>query len=745
MRFFVVIFAILLTSCSDGYPHRDRILLKGGGISSGEGIITSIVIIPGDSRILITTSVQFYALASDAAGNTLNATFAWSTDASDVLVLDSETGLLSGLKEGAGSISVSSGDITSDPVVVTVIDPIASIEILPSEAVITIGNTQQFIAVARNSNSEEVRGLNLLWGSTSPLVATIDIDSGVADALTEGVTSIVAGGITEVSQLAAEGRIAISGIISDPPALLTVISAPDPGGEDGDQAGPQPASITIFPGDSTIDACSETTLTAQAFDSQGNQIIGTNFTWSSSDTSIVQTEPETGIVRGIAEGTAQVTAIGNADQSGIAVSINITVLNRIESITLSPQEITITAPSKRNFAASAVDSGGIVLTNLFFTWRSSNELAATIDSNGLASTRFPGITEISASCGTITSNSSVLNVIRHKPNLSWSVTSSLPVGLYDHSAVISKDEIIVVGGISIGGFQNNTYSSRIADDGTISEWTKLATYPKALRGQTNVTFRDHIFVLGGIESGIPERSQDTIFSRVVSSLKHSDTGTFDPGWTDNTPIPVGLFSLTSFKSFNSIFIAGGWDGTSNRDEVYSARVTDGLLSGWRREPSLPTGLSKHATATMDNFVYAIGGSSGGIGIESADPATLLNEPRSEVYRAEFTIGGVLSGWQEVTPLPINLIDHSATVLNGFLIVVGGNPNANELISGSKVLFAPIEQEGLLGEWIEGPSLPMGLDSHALLSHDNYLYVIGGKSGIEATKESRSFTVFYSPF
>lgn len=141
--------------------------------------------------------------------------------------------------------------------------------------------------------------------------------------------------------------------------------------------------------------------------STGNPAVG----WSSSSTSIA-TVSANGLVTAVAEGTSTITATATQNPS-ITGSQSVTVTaGCINSITISPTNPTIrvsTQPNTQQFTAIATTCNGNIDVTNTATWLSSDTGVATITS-GLATAVAVGTTNITASVGTINSNSELLTV-----------------------------------------------------------------------------------------------------------------------------------------------------------------------------------------------------------------------------------------------------------------------------------------------------------------------------------------------
>ena len=208
------------------------------------------------------------------------------------------------------------------------------------------------------------------------------------------------------------------------------------------------------------------------------------------------------------------------------------------------------------------------------------------------------------------------------------------------------------------------------------------------------------------------------------------------GWNDTTTtgLPPRIYHASTHVG-SHIYVFGGSNGT---DTLATAYVTDILanhqLSSWRPVTSLPEPLSGSAAVAVGNTVYVIGGFSGN---------TFLSSPR--VYRATVNpADGSLSAWtQDAQSLEIGLSSFGATVVNGYIMVVGGARNGG--LYSPRVYYNHPGAGGALGAWGRTLDLPgdyaNGVTGHIVTSYDNKLFVATGlTAGGAAVPDVYSATV-----
>ena len=174
----------------------------------------------------------------------------------------------------------------------TVVAPApTTIAITPDTVALTaLGQTAQLAAEVRDQIGRVMEGVPVSWSSADRLVAAVD---------SEGLVTAIGGGATTITATAGE----VSGT-----AVVKVMQL----------AG----LVVVSPVVDTVALGNTLRLVAEAFDENGSVVDGADFTWSSSDVSVA-TVDAMGLVTGIAEGTATITATAG----GASGTSQITVAN----------------------------------------------------------------------------------------------------------------------------------------------------------------------------------------------------------------------------------------------------------------------------------------------------------------------------------------------------------------------------------------------------------------------------------
>jgi uncharacterized protein YjdB len=243
--------------------------------------------------------------------------------------------------------------------------PVAAVVVSPASASVVVGNTQQLTATTKDASNNILTGRSITWSSASPTIASVD-PSGLIAAIAPGTATITA---------TSEGQSGTSAV--------TVVAAQVP-----------VATVAVTPASPVVVAGSTAQLTATATDANANVLTGRSVVWSSSAPTIATVDANTGLVSGIAAGTATITATSEG-QSGTAV---ITVTPPpVATVTVSPATATIVIGASQQLFAATKDAKGVALTGRAVSW-SSDKPVATVDANGL-------VTGVSAGTATITATS----------------------------------------------------------------------------------------------------------------------------------------------------------------------------------------------------------------------------------------------------------------------------------------------------------------------------------------------------
>ncbi|HTD70979.1 MAG TPA: Ig-like domain-containing protein [Gemmatimonadales bacterium] len=251
--------------------------------------VASVTVTPASANLQTGQTVQLTATARDAGGNTLSGrAMTWTSTNASVATVNG-SGLVSGAGAGSATITATSeGQSGTSSVTVTFV-PVASVTVAPASASVQVGQTVQLTATPRDANGNALSGRAVAWSSTNTTVATVN-GTGLVQGATAGSATITA---------TSEGQSGTSAV--------TVTVAPV-------------ATVTVSPAAAAIQPGQTVQLTATTKDANGNILTGRTVTWVS-NSNAAATVSSSGLVTGVATGTALITATSEGKSGGAAIAV----------------------------------------------------------------------------------------------------------------------------------------------------------------------------------------------------------------------------------------------------------------------------------------------------------------------------------------------------------------------------------------------------------------------------------------
>src|SRR6266566_4743812 len=194
-------------------------------------------------------------------------------------------------------------------------------------------------------------------------------------------------------------------------------------------------AVTVNPASASLTVSATAQLTATPKDSNGTALSGRAVTWASNNPAVATVSPS-GLVTGVAAGSATITATSEG-QSGTAT---VTVTNvPVASVTVSPASPSIAVGQTVQLAAVTKDAAGNVLTGRTVTWTTSNSTVATVLATGL-------VTGVAAGTATITATSEAVagtaaSTVTAPVSNPGTVTDLAVVGVTDTGVTLAFTEV----------------------------------------------------------------------------------------------------------------------------------------------------------------------------------------------------------------------------------------------------------------------------------------------------------------
>lgn len=317
------------------------------------------------------------------------------------------------LKQGSVWLNAWSGDIsqirynsgsggTSVWVLFEINDLVESITLSQTSLELEVGAAAVTTSATLSATVLPVKATDksLTWESSNPDVVTVSEGPATKSVVGSSVTVTAVGvGEATITATANDG----SGVTAT--CTVTVTNAFVP-----------VTSITLNETSKTLNSGGSFTLTATvAPDNATNKAV----TWSSNSTGIA-TVSESGVVTGVAPGTATITATA-ADGSGVTATCTVTVKQPVTSITLNKTSATINNGASTTLTATVAPNNA---TDKTVTWSTSNAAYATVDNNGVVTGKARGTAVITATANDGSGVKATCNITVNQ--LVTSVTNSMP-------------------------------------------------------------------------------------------------------------------------------------------------------------------------------------------------------------------------------------------------------------------------------------------------------------------------------
>src|SRR5439155_324837 len=200
------------------------------------------------------------------------------------------------------------------------------------------------------------------------------------------------------------------------------------------------ASVAVTPASATVQAGQTVQLAATPKDANGNPLSGRAIGWSSNNLSAANVNAS-GLVTGVAPGSATITAASEGKSGGAVITVNPAPVP-VASVGVTPGSATMQAGQTVQPAATPKDGNRNPLSGRVGTWASSTSTGAvaTVGSSGLVTAVATGAATITATSEGQSGSSSI--TVSNAPVASVAVTpaaASVQVGQTMQLAATPKD------------------------------------------------------------------------------------------------------------------------------------------------------------------------------------------------------------------------------------------------------------------------------------------------------------------
>jgi uncharacterized protein YjdB len=258
--------------------------------------VAGITVTPSPVTLQVGTTQQMSAGLRDPNGHAITGrVVTWTSSAPNIATVTG-TGLVSGVAAGGVTITASSEGISGTASLTITAGPpppppppVASVTVSPPTASVVAGSTVQLSAMLRDAGGNVLTGRPVTWTTSANGVAIVSAN-GLVTGIAPGSATITA---------TSEG---VSGT-----STITVTAAPV-------------ATVTVTPSPANVAVGSTVQLAVTLQDANGNVLTGRTVTWSSNNSSAA-TVNGSGLVSGVAAGSATITATSEGRSGTSTVTV----------------------------------------------------------------------------------------------------------------------------------------------------------------------------------------------------------------------------------------------------------------------------------------------------------------------------------------------------------------------------------------------------------------------------------------
>lgn len=301
----------------------------------------------------------------------------WKSDKVGIATVDSE-GKVTGVAVGEVVITAFTGDgkqaatclVTVEPAPI----PVIGVVLNKNELSVEINKTETLVASILPADASNQ---NMIWKSDNTEVATVD-GKGVVTGVKLGDATITV--TTEDGNNTASCKVTVvKGVVKVTEIILD--------------------KFTL-----TLDRDAEFTLTAtvKPDDATDRKVV-----WSSDNKEVVSVD-ENGKLKALKAGKSTITATAN-DGSGVTATCEVNVIVPVTSVAINPAELTLEVGKSKDLKV-VIDPADA--TDKTVTWKSGNELVATVDKDGKVTAHATGEVTITATSANGKSGTCVITVLK---------------------------------------------------------------------------------------------------------------------------------------------------------------------------------------------------------------------------------------------------------------------------------------------------------------------------------------------
>jgi uncharacterized protein YjdB len=327
--------------------------------------IASIVVTPSSATMVIGQATTLVATPRDAQGNQLlGRTIAWASSNVAVATVNAN-GDVTAIGPGTAQISATSELIQGFAAITVTSIPVASVNMTPVSASLSVPQTQLMTVTVRDALSLPLSGRTVTFTSSDVTAGTVSPATTSSNALGQAFATVTAVGSGATTITATSGSVQATSTIS-------VTQVPI-------------ATITVTPPTPAVEEGQAVQLTATAKDAGGVTLLGRTIVWSSNNPII--SVSQTGLVTAIANTASQAVTItasspgGGAGGTTPSGAVTFTVsFAPVAFVSVLPSPASVTVGGTTALTLTLKDALGISLNSAgrTITWTSLNLPLVTV-------------------------------------------------------------------------------------------------------------------------------------------------------------------------------------------------------------------------------------------------------------------------------------------------------------------------------------------------------------------------------
>ena len=338
---------------------------KPGEVFDAGATVSSVAVTPKTIALNPGRTSQLNGRAVDTDGAQVSVGLDWRS-ASPGIATVSSSGMVTAVGVGSAQITASVGNMSDFATVTVTPAPVASVAITPQNPSVIVNQNTQLVAITRDEAGLTLTGRTVTWETSAAGTATVS-STGLVRGVGAGTATITA---------RSEGQAGST--------TVQVLVAPV-------------ATITLTPSAPTIMVATTVQLVPVLRDATGAELSGRAVTYETSAGGVA-TVSSTGLVTGVAVGTATITARSEGQSGTTVVTVQATPPEPVATVTITPSSPTVMVGGTVQLTATLRSASGAVLTGRAITWETSASGTATVSASGL-------VRGVAAGSATITARS----------------------------------------------------------------------------------------------------------------------------------------------------------------------------------------------------------------------------------------------------------------------------------------------------------------------------------------------------